>query len=150
MKFWMIALALTLTTAAPLTTFAKEKSTREVANESADDSDSEECNDLSTNGMLDCAYRPLVVIRKNIAGVLLKIRKDMRKNGEEPKELVSRLFKMNKAYKAYIAAECSMRSAEMLNGSGERLIFAGCYTDMMKKHLVNLEELSKTYGVQSY
>lgn len=59
-------------------------------------------------------------------------------NDEYNKEVALRLRNAQRAWIAYRDANCSLESTDMLFGSGERLIYAGCLSASTKARVIEL------------
>ena len=110
------------------------------------------CTDESTAGMIQCAGKEMKVVRQNIATKLRKIRSAIdamyKEERDQRTEIKSRLQKAHMSYKEYAVAECSLNSTQMLGGSGERMIFAGCYTAKMREHMKHLDSTLQMYQME--
>jgi len=126
---------------------AEKKSSREPADEGEQDP----CEDPSTHGMLMCDAKNMVVVRKNLATEIRRLRSAFEKvypDGDpNALELKRRLTRQHNAYKKYAVAKCEMESGEMLGGTGERLIMSSCYLDMLRKEISDVQETQKAYVI---
>lgn len=126
--------------------FAKGKVVPPRDPAAAEEEETDPCRDESTMGMINCNNKQMIVARKNLASTLKKIRNAIKTDySDNSKELLSRLFRMNKSYQVYAADECRFQAGQMVGGSGEGAIFSACYLDMMKKHLASLEQTGSVY-----
>lgn len=124
--------------------FAKEKKMDRFPAEVED-----VCSDKETTAdIIQCTGAQMRGVRSTIARSLVTIRSGLEKFYDEKDdraEVKSRLAKAHSTFLAYAKARCSFDSAEMLNGSGERVIMAGCYLRQLKDYAKELKEMESYY-----
>jgi len=98
-------------------------------------------NPQTQSEMTQCAALEFEQADKDLNAIWPKLKSDAEASDQDTgkKEYVEALLKSQRAWLAFMEAECNWQGFEMHGGSGEPMIFYGCKARMTKQRIKQLQ-----------